>query len=46
VKLREIKVQFGRRNSFTAVAAPAASEISEALGFGLEFAKASRLLRR
>jgi hypothetical protein len=39
-------VQSGRRNSFTAVAAPAASEVSEVSGFGKEVAKASRPLRR
>jgi hypothetical protein len=41
-----MKVQFGRGNSFTAVAAPAASENFEAAGFGKEVVKASRLLQR
>jgi len=41
-----MKVPSGRGNSFTAVAAPAASEVSEAAGFGKEVAKASRLLLR
>ena len=45
-KFKELTVEFKGRNSLTAIVVLAAPESSKALRFGLEFAKALRLLRR
>jgi len=45
VEFEELTLWLRGRNSLTAIVVLAAPESSEALRFGLEFAKASRLLR-